>query len=75
MYYFDKYKKSYKSVWLQINSYHVSVKSNLLSFGLAFVVGVSTFVNTQRQIAVCYISAELVNISVVSMLTSFYSIC
>ena len=36
MSYFDKsYKKPYKSIWLQINSYDFSLKENFLSFGLA----------------------------------------
>ena len=34
--YFDKsYKKPYKSIWLQINSYDFSLKENFLLFRLA----------------------------------------
>ena len=35
MFYFDKsYKKPYKSIWLQINAYHVSLRKNFLSIGM-----------------------------------------
>ena len=69
MFYVDKsYKKPYKSVCSQVNSYHAFKKEFYIFWILALVVGVSTFARATNN---SLLSTELVNFLVVSMLTSF----